>query len=208
MIIVHDLENSRSQRVMWLLQELELPYEVREYKRNAKTMRAPESLKKVHPLGLAPIIEDDGLLMAETGAIFQYLLDKYDTEGKLHPLKGSDKYNDYIYWLHFAEGSLMPPLLIRLLLAKVVEKVPLIIKPFAIGISKGLEAAYLKDQIKRLFTFINDQLSKEGFFLGSKLSAIDIMMSFPLEAAADGRVKLTQYKHISTYLSAIKRSTK
>tara|TARA_Y100000768_G_C23939989_1_gene664619 strand:- start:376 stop:957 length:582 start_codon:yes stop_codon:yes gene_type:complete len=190
--------------VAWLLKELGLEFETKDYKRDPKTMRAPDSLKSVHPLGLAPILEDGQVKLAETGAIFQYLLDKYDVEGKLHPLPGTEKYYDYIYWLHFSEGTLMPPLLIRLLLSKVVEKVPVFIKPFAIAISKGIEAAYVGDQIKRLFTFMNERLGENPYFLGSELSAVDIMMSFPLEASQE-RVNLELYPNIKSFLKAIEK---
>ena len=118
MLIVHHLNNSRSQRVLWLLEELGVPYEVKRYERNTETMLAPPELKQVHPLGKSPVITDDGLTIAETGLICEYLCDRYG-QGRLAPTKSigvdSPERLRWLYWLHYAEGSAMPPLLLRLI---------------------------------------------------------------------------------------------
>src|ERR1700712_2102436 len=111
MIIVHHLENSRSQRILWLLEELGLPYEVKRYQRNEKTMLAPPELLAVHPLGKSPVVTDGDITVAESGAIVEYLMDTYGAASGLRPAPGTADFRRYTYWLHFAEGSAMPPLL-------------------------------------------------------------------------------------------------
>ncbi len=170
-IIVHHLENSRSQRVLWMLEELGLPYEIRRYERNPKTMLAPPELARVHPLGKSPVIEDtdDGSrVVAETGAIAEYLIDKAD--GRLGPPANRDAALNWRFWLHYAEGSVMPPLLLKL----VLSRVPL----FGKAALKRIQP-----MIDRHLDFIEAHLSANEWFAGPDLTAADIMMSFPLEAA-------------------------
>jgi glutathione S-transferase len=175
MIIVHHLENSRSQRVLWMLEELGLPYEIKRYERNKKTMLAPPELKQVHPLGKSPVIEDtaDGIdggnrVIAETGAIVEYLVDKAD--GRLGAPANRAGALDYRYWLHYAEGSLMPPLLLKLVLARV----PL----FGKSVTKRIQP-----WIETHLDFIESHLATRPWFTGDAMTAADVMMSFPLEAA-------------------------
>ncbi len=168
MIIVHHLENSRSQRVLWLLEELELPYEVRRYERNAKTMRAPSELKRVHPLGKSPVIVDQGRVIAETGAIVEYLVEK--AEGRLGPPANRDAVLRYRHFLHYAEGSMMPPLLALL----VVNRLGLLGKPA----KKPLLAMF-----RQHLDWLEGELGSRAWFAGDEFTAADIMMSFPLEAA-------------------------
>jgi glutathione S-transferase len=171
MIIVHHLENSRSQRVLWMLEELGLPYEIKRYERNKKTMLAPPELKRVHPLGKSPVIEDtddNNRVIAETGAIAEYLVDKAD--GRLGPPANRAGALDYRYWLHYAEGSLMPPLLLKLVLARV----PL----FGKSVTKRIQP-----WIETHLDFIEATLATRPWFTGDAMTAADIMMSFPLEAA-------------------------
>jgi len=169
MIRVHHLNNSRSQRVLWLLEELELPYEVVRYQRDAKTMLAPESLKRIHPLGKSPVIEDGTRTLAETGAIVTYLISLYGP--KLAPESTSDLYWRYVYWLHYAEGSAMPPLLLKLVLSR-------------LGLL-GLPArGFVDRQLTLQLNYLEGELAKGTWFLGEQFSGADIMMSFPLEAAA------------------------
>lgn len=168
MITVHHLENSRSQRVLWLLEELGLPYEIRRYERDKKTMLAPPELKQVHPLGKSPVIEDGGLVVAETGAIIEYLVDKAD--GRLGAPARREQALLYRYWLHYAEGSLMPPLLIKL----VLMRIPLI---------GGRIAPRFQPWIDNHLDFIEGHLAKNAWFAGGEMTAADVMMSFPLEAA-------------------------
>jgi len=167
MIRVHHLNNSRSQRVLWLLEELGRPYEVVRYQRKAN-MLAPSELKRVHPLGKSPVIEDDGKKLAETGLIVEYLVARYGPD--LAPARDSDLYWRYIYWLHYAEGSLMPPLLLKL----VVNRLGLL----------GLPARRFVDaQLKLHLVFLEAELANAPWFLGDRFSAADIMLSFPLEVA-------------------------
>lgn len=207
MITLHHLENSRSQRVLWLLEALKVEYKVKRYERNKETQLAPKSLLAVHPLGKSPVIDDDGFILAESGAIFEYLLHKYDLDFKLHPSAQDPKYKDYLFWLHFAEGSLMCPLVMRLLHDKVNQKVPFVIKPISKLIFKGIEKAYLSHTINHAFQFTEETLNKSIFFLGDKLSAVDMMMSFPLEAACSGRANMNKYPRIIEFVKTIKNDT-
>jgi glutathione S-transferase len=167
-IKVHHLNNSRSQRVLWLLEEIGLDYEVVPYQRDAKTMLAPASLRRIHPLGKSPIIEDGPLRLAETGVIVDYLVSKYGRE--LEPAQSSEAHWRYRYWLHYAEGSLMPPLLVKL----VVNRLGLLGRP-----ARG----YVDNQITLHLDYLDKELDPGPWFAGDTFSAADIMMSFPLEAA-------------------------
>jgi glutathione S-transferase len=169
-IIVHHLENSRSQRILWMLEELGLPYEVKRYERNKQTMLAPPELKTVHPLGKSPVIEDseDGRVIAETGAIIEYLVEKAD--GKLGPLAHRDSVLRYRQFLHYAEGSLMPPLLVLL----VVNRIPFLGKTAAKRVQPMIDAH---------LDYVESELAQRPWFAGDEITGADIMMSFPLEAA-------------------------
>ncbi|HVL00338.1 MAG TPA: glutathione S-transferase [Dongiaceae bacterium] len=170
MIIVHHLENSRSQRVLWLLEELGLEYEVKRYARNPQTMLAPPELRAVHPLGKSPVIEDDGRVVAESGAIIEYLVRKYDKGHQLHPVAGSDNELDYTYWLHYAEGSLMPLLVMKL----IFSRLPI----------EGAAKNFVDPNLDTHLAYVAGRLGEKTGFAGESLSAADIQMSFPLEAAA------------------------
>ena len=184
MITVHHLNNSRSQRVLWLLEELGLPYEIQKYERDAKTMLAPAALTQVHPLGKSPVITDDGTTVAETGAIVEYLLEKYGN-GRLAPAIGTPQRLQWRYWLHFAEGSAMPPLLLKLIFERIkVTPMPFFVKPIARGISDRVLGAMVEPNLKRQLDFMEAELGKSEWFAGSEFSAADIQMSFPVEAAA------------------------
>ena len=168
MIVVHHLENSRSQRILWLLEELGFPYEVRRYTRDRKTMLAPRALRQVHPLGKAPLIEDDGAVIAETGAIVEYLVDK--ANGRLGPPPRREDVLRYRHFLHYAEGSMMPPLLAIL----VVNRLGLLGRPARAPLQKML-AVHLD--------WLETELAGRPWFAGESFTAADVMMSFPLEAA-------------------------
>jgi len=184
MITVHHLENSRSQRVLWLLEELGLPYEVKRYARDPKTMLAPKELAAVHPLGKSPVITDGKVTVAESGAIVEYLLDTYG-EGRLRPAAGTPEWRQYTYWLHFAEGSAMPPLLMKLVFDKVrTAPVPFFVKPVVRAIADKVTKSFIAPNIERQLDFMEGELAKRPWFAGVKFSAADIQMSFPLEAAA------------------------
>jgi len=168
MIRVHHLNNSRSQRVLWLLEELQLPYEVVPYQRDQRTMLAPVSLKRVHPLGKAPIIEDGTRTLAETGLIVQYLVQTYGPQ--FAPEPASELHWRYLYWLHYAEGSLMPPLLLKL----VITRLSLL----------GLPArGFVNRQIALHLDYLESELASRAWFVGEQFTGADVMLSFPLEAA-------------------------
>ncbi|MGH1451266.1 MAG: glutathione S-transferase [Pseudomonadaceae bacterium] len=184
MITVHHLANSRSQRILWLLEELGLEYEVKRYERDPETSLAPPELKKVHPLGKSPVITDGDLVVAESGVIIEYLVDTYDN-GKLAPEPGTPERLRYTYWLHYAEGSAMMPLLLKLVFNKVENaKMPFFAKPFAKGISKNVQQSFIEPQIRQHLDYLEAEVAKTGYFVGNQLSAADIQLSFPLEAAA------------------------
>jgi glutathione S-transferase len=184
MITVHHLNNSRSQRVIWLLEELGVPYEIKHYQRDKKTMLAPPELRAVHPLGKSPVITDNGKTIAESGAIVEYLVNTYD-QGKLKPPAGSDERLRYTYWLHFAEGTAMPPLLIKLIVDRMESaKAPFFIKPVIRGIVGRVRKGFLDRQIASNLDFMEGELGKFEWFTGNEFTAADIQMSFPLEAAS------------------------
>jgi glutathione S-transferase len=183
MITVHHLNNSRSQRVLWLLEELGLPYEVKRYQRDAKTMLAPPELKAIHPLGKSPVITDNGRTIAETGAIIDYIIDTYGNS-RLVPARGSDEYLRYTYWMHCAEGSAMTPLLLKLIFSFMPNNAPALMRPFVKAVMGQAEARLTDPQIKMHIDYWQDELSKSEWFAGNDFTAADVMMSFPLEAAA------------------------
>jgi glutathione S-transferase len=184
MIIVHHLNNSRSQRILWLLEELALPYEVKRYQRDAKTMLAPPELRAVHPLGKSPVISDGDVTMAESGAIVEYLASRYGN-GILIPKANTAEHLRYLYWMHFAEGSMMPPLLLKLIFDRIESgPMPFFVKPIARGIAQRVKGMMVTPNLERLLTFMEAELGKSAWFAGPDFSAADIQMSFPIEGAA------------------------
>jgi glutathione S-transferase len=184
MVTVHHLENSRSQRVLWLLEELGVPYEVKRYARDPKTMLAPPALKKVHPLGKSPVITDGSAVVAESGAIIEYLADTYG-KGRLLPPPGDPARRACTYWLHYAEGSLMPPLLMTLVFSKVRSSpMPFFAKPIARGIADKVMSSFVSPQVKLHFDYLEQTLASSEWFAGQEFSVADIQLSFPIEAAA------------------------
>jgi glutathione S-transferase len=181
MITVHHLNNSRSQRILWLLEELGLEYEVKRYQRNPQTMLAPPELRAVHPLGKSPVITDGDTTLAESGAIVEYLADRHGA-GKLAPAFGSPERVRYLYWLHFAEGTAQPPMLLKLLFDRIKSKAPLLVRPIARAIADKALGAYVLPNIQRNLDFMESELGKHEWFAGAQFSAADIQMSFPLEA--------------------------
>lgn len=182
MITVHHLENSRSQRVLWLLEELNLDYEVKRYERDEKTMLAPPELKQVHPLGKSPVITDGERTIAETGAIIEYLVAKAD--GRLAPEPGGEARLRYTYWLHYAEGTLMPLLVMKLIFGRLGKPpMPLPLRPFGRLIAYGVQQQFLDPRIGENLDFLESELNKRDWFADDELTAADVMLSFPLEAA-------------------------
>ena len=184
MITVHHLNNSRSQRILWLLEELGLPYEVKRYERDPKTLLAPASLRAVHPLGKSPVITDGTLTLAESGAIVEYLIGHHAAD-RLAPTAGTPAYLRYRYWLHYAEGSAMPPLLLKLVFDRIeIAPMPFFIKPIARAISAKAKSAFIAPQIAQHLDYMESELASNPWFAGEAFSGADIQLSFPLEAAA------------------------
>jgi glutathione S-transferase len=184
MITLHHLENSRSQRILWLLEELGVKYDIKHYKRDKKTSLAPPELTAVHPLGKSPVITDGDLTVAESGAIVEYLVANYDN-GSLLPAEGTPERLAYTYWLHYAEGTFMPLMIISLILSRIeTAPVPFFLKPVTKGIAGKVRDSYLDANVKRNLEFMEATLKKSKWFCGNSMTAADIQMSFPLEAAA------------------------
>jgi len=181
MITVHHLNNSRSQRVLWLLEELGLDYEVKRYQRNPQTMLAPPELRAVHPLGRSPVIVEGDMVLAESGAIIETLADRHGA-GKLAPPPGSPERVRYLYWLHFAEGTAQPPSLLKLLFDRIKSSSPLLVRPIARAIADRALGSYVLPNIERNLDFMESELGKAEWFAGAQFSAADIQMSFPVEA--------------------------
>jgi glutathione S-transferase len=183
MIVVHHLNNSRSQRILWLLEELGLEYDVKRYQRDAKTMLAPPELRAVHPLGKSPVITDADLTIAESAAIVEYLVGRYGN-GRLVPAVNTPEKLRYTYWLHYADGSLQPPLLMKLIFDRIERApMPFFARPIARAISRKTKASFIEPNINRNLDYLEAELGKTAWFAGSEFTAADIQMSFPLEAA-------------------------
>jgi glutathione S-transferase len=181
-ITVHHLNNSRSQRVLWLLEELGVEYEVRRYQRDPGTMLAPAALREIHPLGKSPVITDGPLTLAESGAIIEYLV---ETHRRLAPPAGTPQWRRYRYWMHYAEGSAMPPLLMKLVFDRMERaKAPFLVRPLVRGIARRAKRSYIEPQIALHLDYLESELAASPWFAGDDFTAADIQMSFPVEAAA------------------------
>jgi len=202
-LTLHHLENSRSQRILWLLEELGLPYEVRRYARDPKTLYAPPELAQVHPLGKSPVLTDGEVTVAESGAIIEYLLDAHG-QGRLRPPAGTPERRRFTYWLHFAEGSAMPPLLMKLVFDKIRQApMPFFVKPVARGIADKVTASFIAPNIARQLAFMEAELGRSDWFAGSEFSAADIQMSYPLEAAQARAGLDARYPRLTDWLARI-----
>lgn len=187
-LLVHHLNNSRSQRILWLLEELGLPYEIRHYQRDAVTNLAPPELCSIHPLGKSPVIEEDGQLVFESAAIVEYICERHNG-AHLVPERGTDDHIRYLEWLHFAEGSAMTPILLNLYVGRLGEGgAPL--RP------------RIDQQLQSHFQYMEDRLLPSGYFVGDGLTGADIMMSFPAEAAVKMGYAADKPK-LAAYVSAI-----
>lgn len=203
MIVVHHLNNSRSQRILWLLEELGLPYEIKKYQRDPKTMLAPPELRAVHPLGKSPVISDGDTVVAESGAIVEYLIERYG-DGRLAPAPGTPERLRYTYYLHFAEGSAMPPLLLKLVFDRVESTLgPFFVKPIARAIARKVKDSFVLPQIRQHLVYLESQLAERSWFAGDEFTAADIQMSFPLEAAAKRGGLDQNYPKLSGFLERI-----
>ena len=203
MITVHHLNNSRSQRILWLMEELGLTYEIKRYERDKKTMRAPASLRAVHPLGKSPVITDGELTVAESGAIIEYLVDRYGN-GRLIPAAGTPDRLRYTYWLHFAEGTAMTPLLMKLVFNRVeTGPMPFFVRPIAKKISATVKTSFIEPEITQQLKYLEAEIAKTGWFAGPTFSAADIQMSFPLEVAASRGGLNADYSKLMDFLQRV-----
>lgn len=201
MLTVHHLENSRSQRVLWLLEEWGVPYTVKRYERDAKTMLAPDSLRAIHPLGKSPVIEDDGIVVAETGAILEYVARKYG-EGRLTPPADTPEGRAVTYWLHYAEGSAMTPLLLKLVFTRLPLNAGALVRPLVKGVSKKALSSFVDPRLQEHIDYWEAELAATGWFAGPEMTLADIMMSFPLETAA-ARAGAGDKPNIAAFLKRI-----
>jgi glutathione S-transferase len=190
MIVVHHLDDSRSQRILWLLEELGLPYEIRQHKRDPYTRLAPPELKSVHPLGKSPVIEDGSRVVAESGAIVDFILRRYG-DGRLQPAQSSDSYDEFVHWMHYAEGSAMPALIIRINVARV-------------GDAAASALPRLDSEIALQLDYINSRLEGRPYLLGDELTAADIQLSFVGELAA-ARFGIRDYPNVETWIKRFQR---
>jgi glutathione S-transferase len=205
MITVHHLENSRSQRVLWMLEELGVAYEIKRYERDKKTMLAPPELRAIHPLGKSPVITDGEETIAESGAIMEYLVERHGA-GRFAPKPGTHERLRYTYWLHYAEGSAMPPLLLKLVFERMKKGpgVPFFMRPVLRGIAQKVLTMFVDPQLALHAGYIEAELGKTPWFAGSELTAADIQMSFPLEAlTARGNAK-AKMPHITDFLERVR----
>ncbi len=204
MIIVHHLENSRSQRIVWLLEELGIDYEIRRYGRDKHTGLAPPELLEVHPLGKAPVITDGKRTIAESGAIIEYLMYEYD-DGRLRPQEGTEERLAYNYWLHYAEGTFAPLMILSLVLSRIEEApMPFFLRPVSKGIAQKVRDAYLDTNVRRNLDFMEARLSESRWFCGNVFTAADVQMSFALEAAEVRTNLAGEYPHLAAFLETIR----
>ena len=206
MIEVHHLEHSRSQRIIWLLEELGLPYRITRYARDSKTYLAPPELLKVHPLGKSPVITDGNITVAESAAIVEYLID--EAGGTKRPAPGTQAHRDYTYWMHFAEGTAMPPLVMTLVFDKIENApVPALLKPIVLpiarAISKQVKNNFIKPNLQKQFAYIDSVLGKNEWFCGKEITGADFMMIFPLEAALSSTLPKHGFPNIAAYVDRV-----
>lgn len=202
MIKVHHLNDSRSQRVLWLLEELGLDYDVVRYERNPGSRLAPPELLAIHPLGKSPVIEDGAITVAETGAIVEYLLETYGL-GRLRPAPGSEEARRFTYWLHYAEGSAMPPLLLKLVFTMLPRRAPALMRPLVKGVAAKALAGFVDPQLRAHVDFWEAELGRSDWFAGDQFTAADIMMSFPVEAGADRAFDAETKPRLKAFLERI-----
>jgi glutathione S-transferase len=184
MITVHHLNNSRSQRILWLLEELGCEYQIKKYQRDPQTLLAPAQLRRVHPLGKSPVITNGADTIAESGAIIEYLVDTCGN-GRLRPAEGTAERRRYTYWLHYAEGSAMTPLLLKLIFSRLPKApMPFVIRPVVKAVANRTQESYIDPQLKAHADYWENELGKSRWFAGNEFTAADIQMSFPLEGAA------------------------
>ena len=204
MIKLYALKQSRAYRIAWLLELLQVDYQLEILERDKQTFLAPNSLRNIHPLGKSPLITDGELTLGESGAIVEYLLQRYDPQHNLKPTIDSPNYPQYLYWLHYAEGSIMPLLLISLIFNRIdAQKVPFFVKPIVRKITGSVRASFIDPQLKLHLDYIEQTLAGKKWFLGEQLTGADIMMSFPLQALV--LKGLEGYPNINDYVARIEQ---
>jgi glutathione S-transferase len=201
-IIVHHLDQSRSHRILWLLEELELDYEVVTYTRDPTTRLAPDSLRAIHPLGKSPVVTDGDATLAESGAIIEHLVDAHG-DGKLAPAPGTADRVRYRYWMHYAEGSAMPPLLLKLIFDLLPSRVPFLARPVVAAIAGRVKREYVGPQVKLHLDFMERELAERPYFAGEAFSAADVQMSFPIEAAYARGSLGEEYSNLRAFLERV-----
>ncbi|MGQ8364534.1 glutathione S-transferase family protein [Glaciecola sp. 1036] len=203
MYTIHHLNDSRSQRIIWLMELLHLDYEIKVYWRDKKTNLAPQALKDLHPLGTSPIITHEGQTIAESGAICEYVIQQCGQQD-LMPAQDTPEYIQVQFWSHFAEGSFLPPLVANMVLNKAKEKSPWLIKPIANKLVDAIMDAYFNKAIKRNFTFIEQYLSDKTWFVGEKPTIADVQMSFAMEAV-DKAGRFKQFPNMAAYVERLQK---
>lgn len=189
MITVHHLETSRSHRVLWLLEELGIPYNIVRYRRDPQTRLAPPELKAIHPLGKSPVIVDDEITVAESGAILEYLVECYGAQAKgdaanLQPQPGTPEHRQCRFWMHYAEGSLMNWLVMKLVFTTIPkQRMPFFVRPVARQLCGTVQARLVDPNVATALAFMEDHLAGHAWFAGDQLSIADFQMSFAVEAA-------------------------
>lgn len=202
MLTVHHLNNSRSQRVLWLLEELGVPYEIKPYQRDPATMLAPPELRAVHPLGKSPVVTEGDVTVAETGAIVEWIIERHG-QGRLAPAPGSAERLRWTYWLHYAEGSAMPPLLLKLVFGRLPANAPFFLRGLVGSIAARAQSSFIDPGLKTHFDYWESELGKSEWFAGPEFTAADVMMSFPVEAAADRAGALNGRPRLAAFLEKI-----
>lgn len=207
MITVHHLETSRSQRVLWLLEELNLPYELRVYERDPRTRLAPAALKAVHPLGKSPVITDGDQTIAESGAIVEHLADTYGQGvigelSHLTPKRGSPEHRQCRFWMHYAEGSLMNWLVMKLVFVTIpTQPMPFFVRPIARALCANVQARLIDPNVSTAMGFMEEHLKKHRWFAGEHITMADFQMSFAVEAALSRATGADQYPTLAAYRS-------
>lgn len=203
MITVHHLENSRSLRIVWLLEELNIEYKIKKYKRDPKTMLAPQELKDIHPLGKAPVITDENGAHAESGAIIEYILENYGGDQLIPKKQDSSAYNKYKFFMHYAEGSVMPVLVMSLIFSTINSKMPFFMKPVFSLIDQQVRANYITPTTQTHFSYIESTLAEHKWLTGDQFTGADIQMSFPIITALDREINMDSYKNIKRFLKQV-----
>ena len=210
MITLHHLETSRSQRILWLLEELQLPYELKVYARDKATRLAPPALKKIHPLGKSPVITDHGDVLAESGAIIEYLVETYGQHAggdvaHLQPALGTPEHRQCRFWMHYAEGSLMNWLVMKLVFGSIpTQPMPFFVRPVARAICAKVQQRLIDPNLATALAFIESHLGQNAWFAGSELTMADFQMSFAVEALASRSSQAGASPHLQAYLERMR----